>query len=263
MSCLVKILERVVSKNTNELKTGAPGPFRSSSTRGEPQIWGSEAMSAIRVPRTRRENTVQQRDATLPGGDLDAGLYLRVHAGICHLWRSPTQASQLTLAFKHGVATLDSGSTHWYNTQRLLEPIGNVSPVEHEMNYYRSQAPLKHVIASVARRRQCAEFPPRRRRVRRAALSWLSARRYAIFFADHRRITRTRTGRRPVVFRSILTSIRPSRKGTLSSGRRRTFGCRRPQGCPTQARCHPCEDWAGGCAVDPRQYCRRFEKNES
>ena len=31
----------------------------------------SEAMSAIRVPRTHRENTVQQRDATLPGGDLD------------------------------------------------------------------------------------------------------------------------------------------------------------------------------------------------
>ena len=57
----------VVSKNTNELKTGAPGPFRSSSTRGEPQIWGSEAMSAIRVPRTRRESTVQQRDATAPG----------------------------------------------------------------------------------------------------------------------------------------------------------------------------------------------------
>ena len=26
-------------------------------------------MSAIRVLRTRRENTVQQRDATLPGGD--------------------------------------------------------------------------------------------------------------------------------------------------------------------------------------------------
>ena len=24
---------------------------------------------------------------------------------------------------------------HWYNTQRLLEPIGNVSPVEYEMNY--------------------------------------------------------------------------------------------------------------------------------
>ena len=46
----------------------------SSSTHGEPQIWGlSEVMSAIRVPRTRRENTVQQRDATLPGGDLDPG----------------------------------------------------------------------------------------------------------------------------------------------------------------------------------------------
>ena len=50
------------------------GPFRSSSTRGEPQIRGvSEAMSAIRVLRTRRENTVQQRDATLPGEDLDPG----------------------------------------------------------------------------------------------------------------------------------------------------------------------------------------------
>ena len=50
------------------------GPFRWSSPRGEPQIWGvSEAMSAIRVPRTRRENTVQQRDATHPGGDLDPG----------------------------------------------------------------------------------------------------------------------------------------------------------------------------------------------
>ena len=44
------------------------GPFRSSSPRGEPQIWGvSEAMSAIRVPRTWQGNTVQKRDATLPG----------------------------------------------------------------------------------------------------------------------------------------------------------------------------------------------------
>ena len=50
------------------------GPFRSSSTCGQPQFWGvSEAMSTIRVPRTRRENTVQQRGATLPGGDLDPG----------------------------------------------------------------------------------------------------------------------------------------------------------------------------------------------
>ena len=69
----LKILMCVVSKNTNELKTGAPGPFRSPSTRGEPQVWGSEAMSAIRVPRTRRKNTVQQRDATLPDRDLDPG----------------------------------------------------------------------------------------------------------------------------------------------------------------------------------------------
>ena len=28
---------------------------------------------------------------------------------------------------------------HWYNTQRLLEPIGNIPPVEYEMNYYRSK----------------------------------------------------------------------------------------------------------------------------
>ena len=60
-----------MSKNTNELKTGAPGRF-DRHRRGEPQIWGvSEAMSAIRVLRTRTENNVQQGDATLPGGDLD------------------------------------------------------------------------------------------------------------------------------------------------------------------------------------------------
>ena len=58
-------------KRTQDWRAGL---FRSSSPRGEPQIWGvSEAMSAIRVLRTRRENTVQQRDATLPGGDLDPG----------------------------------------------------------------------------------------------------------------------------------------------------------------------------------------------
>ena len=27
----------------------------------------------------------------------------------------------------------------WYNTQRLLEPIGYVPPVEYEAHYYRSQ----------------------------------------------------------------------------------------------------------------------------
>ena len=48
---MIADLKPVVSKNTNERKVGASRPFRSSSTRGEPQIWGSEAMSAIRVPR--------------------------------------------------------------------------------------------------------------------------------------------------------------------------------------------------------------------
>lgn len=35
-------------------------------------------------------------------------------------------------------ATLDW--VHWYNTQRLLEPIGYLPPIEHELNYYRQQA---------------------------------------------------------------------------------------------------------------------------
>ncbi len=30
---------------------------------------------------------------------------------------------------------------HWYNTQRLLEPIGHVPPAEHEANYYRQLEP--------------------------------------------------------------------------------------------------------------------------
>ena len=35
---------------------------------------------------------------------------LRVHADML-IWRAPTQAGQLTLAFKRGVATLEGGST--------------------------------------------------------------------------------------------------------------------------------------------------------
>ena len=71
---LVKILERRPVQKHKRTQDWRAGPFRSSSPRGEPQIWGvSEAMSAIRVLRTCRENTVQQRDTTLPGGDLDPG----------------------------------------------------------------------------------------------------------------------------------------------------------------------------------------------
>ena len=46
-------------------------------------------------------------------------------------WRGPEDVEFATLEW-----------VHWYNTQRLLEPIGNVSPVEYEMNYYRSQGRL-------------------------------------------------------------------------------------------------------------------------
>ena len=42
-------------------------------------------------------------------------------------WRGPEDVEFATLEW-----------VHWYNTQRLLEPIGNVPPVEYEMNYYRS-----------------------------------------------------------------------------------------------------------------------------
>ena len=43
-------------------------------------------------------------------------------------WRGPEDVEFATLEW-----------VHWYNTQRLLEPIGNVAPVEYEMTYYRSQ----------------------------------------------------------------------------------------------------------------------------
>ena len=35
--------------------------------------------------------------------------------------------------FQKGRVLAQDG-VHWHNTQRLLEPIGNVSPVEYEMN---------------------------------------------------------------------------------------------------------------------------------
>ena len=46
-------------------------------------------MSAIRVPRTRGENTVQQRDATLPGGDLDQNVLAGYAAvALASIWTS-------------------------------------------------------------------------------------------------------------------------------------------------------------------------------
>ena len=50
------------------------------------------------------------------------------------------RASKLLICglFQKGRVLAQDG-VHWYNTQRLLEPIGNVSPVEYEINYYRSQ----------------------------------------------------------------------------------------------------------------------------
>ena len=48
---------------------------------------------------------------------LDLQGCLRVHADML-IWRAPTQAGQLTLAFKRGVATLDGGSTRRSSRQR-------------------------------------------------------------------------------------------------------------------------------------------------
>ena len=65
-------------------------------------------------------------------GNGDAQLcQLAMHAMVIHRrgpWRGPEDVELATLEW-----------VHWYNTQGLLEPIGNVSPVEYEMNYYRSQ----------------------------------------------------------------------------------------------------------------------------
>ena len=60
---------------------------------------------------------------------LARGCYLRIHHDVPCANPTVGQAAEF--------ATLEW--VHWYNTQRLLEPIGNVAPVEYEMNYYRSQ----------------------------------------------------------------------------------------------------------------------------
>ena len=60
----------VLSKNTNELKTGAPGRFDRHRPVASPDLGRVGGDVSDSGSRTRRENTVQQRDATLPGGDL-------------------------------------------------------------------------------------------------------------------------------------------------------------------------------------------------
>ena len=64
----------VLSKNTNELKTGAPGRFDRHCPVASPRS-GACRRRCRRVGFSVRagENNVQQRDATLPGGDLDPG----------------------------------------------------------------------------------------------------------------------------------------------------------------------------------------------
>ena len=70
-------------------------------------------MSAIRGPRTRSENTVQQRDATLPGGDLDqnvlagyAAVALALILDLCLLFiHPPAHGSEISPAARN---TLDS-----------------------------------------------------------------------------------------------------------------------------------------------------------
>ena len=50
-----------------------------------------------------------------------------------------------------GLEEVEFATLHWvswYNTQRLLEPIGYVPPIEYEEHYYRSQ-PTHAMVAGV------------------------------------------------------------------------------------------------------------------
>ena len=83
----------VVSKNTNELKTGAPRRF------------GLE-VSRLGSPMEAKMRRSSFGDAGWADhAVLDVQRHLRVHP-TSFLWCSPIQASQRTLAFKRGVATL-------------------------------------------------------------------------------------------------------------------------------------------------------------
>ena len=86
----------VLSKNTNELKTGAPGRFDRHRPMASTQIWGvSEAMSAIRVPRTRRETPSSNG---MPRSRAETWIQARAVPG-------PERASRL----RRGNPGLDSG----------------------------------------------------------------------------------------------------------------------------------------------------------
>ena len=64
----------VLSKNTNELKTGAPGRFDRHRPMASPRSGACRRRCRrFGFPVRAGKNTVQQRDATLPGGDLDPG----------------------------------------------------------------------------------------------------------------------------------------------------------------------------------------------
>ena len=57
------------------------------------------------------------------------GLYKTEVIRRCGPWRNLDEVEYATLDW-----------VHWYNTKRLLEPIGYLPPVEHELNYYRQQS---------------------------------------------------------------------------------------------------------------------------
>ena len=86
----------VLSKNTNELKTGAPGRFDRHRPMASPRFGACRRRCRrFGFPRTRRENTVQQRDATLRA---ETWIQARAAPG-------PERASRL----RRGSPGLDSG----------------------------------------------------------------------------------------------------------------------------------------------------------
>ena len=86
-------------------------------------------MSAIRVLRTRRENNVQQRDATLPGGDLDPGPGPHLDQNVLADYAAVAPASILGLsgcllsaAARPGQRPLPNLAQTWHSKIEIRDP---------------------------------------------------------------------------------------------------------------------------------------------
>ena len=83
-----------------------------------------------RQPRTSRRREAQTGSRARSGSRSERTLDAVEHSRTLMEWWP-------FLIFHRGGLRIKVINNNWYNTQRLLEPIGNVAPVEYEMNYYR------------------------------------------------------------------------------------------------------------------------------